>query len=222
LYARQSALEAVDEHAQHFLEGRKAQILKLTGVLERPPIVVCPYDAELFGHWWYEGPEFLDSFVRKACLEGQSFTLITPDDYLCRHPKLQVARPAASSWGEEGYWGVWLNEQNEWIYPHVSAAQERMTALAGRLPNTTAVEERALKQAGRELLLAQASDWPFMMRTGTSTNYARKQITEHLLRFTELFEQISAKTIYEETLTKTEAEDNIFPEVDYRYWAAKP
>src|SRR5207245_9189336 len=127
----------------------------------------------------------------------------------------------ASSWGEEGYWGVWLSEQNEWIYPHVSAAQERMTALASRLANPGAVEERGLKQAGRELLLAQASDWPFILRTGTSPNYARKQVTEHLLRFTELFEQISAKAIDEEALKKIEAEDNIFPEVDYRYWAAK-
>ena len=220
LYAREAALEAAAEHAQHFLGERKAQILKLTGILERPPIVVCPYDAELFGHWWYEGPEFLDSFVRKACQDGQSFTLITPDDYLCRHPNLQVARPAASSWGDEGYWGVWLNEQNEWIYPHLNQAQERMTELTSRLVNPTAVGERALKQAGRELLLAQASDWPFIMRTGTSPDYARKQVTEHLLRFTELFEQISAKAIDEEPLKKIEAEDNIFPEVDYRYWAA--
>jgi len=221
LYARSGALEAAANHAQHFLLERKAQILKLAGVLERPPIVVCPYDAELFGHWWYEGPEFLDSFVRKACEDSHSFTLITPDDYLCRHPHLQVASPAASSWGEQGYWGVWLNEQNEWIYPHLSRAQERMTELASRSGNFTVLEARALKQAARELLLAQASDWPFIMRTGTSPNYARRQVTEHLLRFTQLFEQISANSIDEEVLGKIEGEDNIFPEVDCRYWAAK-
>src|SRR6266699_6910878 len=139
VYDRPAALEAAAEHAQHFLEARRTQILKLAGFLERPPIVVCPYDAELFGHWWYEGPEFLDSFVRKACEHGRAFTLITPDDYLCRHPNLQVAGPAASSWGEEGYWSVWLNEQNEWIYPHLSQAQERMTALASRSANFTAM-----------------------------------------------------------------------------------
>src|SRR6266481_5890621 len=200
LYARQAALEAAAEHAGHFLQERKAQILKLAGILERPPMVVCPYDAELFGHWWYEGPEFLDSFVRKACQAGQSFTLITPDDYLCCHPNLQVASPAASSWGEEGFWRVWLNEQNEWIYPHLSQAQERMTELASRSGTFAGLEERALKQAGRELLLAQASDWPFIMRTGTSPNYARRQVTDHLVRFTELFEQISTKAINEEAL----------------------
>src|SRR5256885_4443883 len=96
-----------------------------------------------------------------------------------------------------------------------------MTDLASRLATPAPVEERALKQAGRELLLAQASDWPFIMRTGTSPDYARKQVTEHLLRFTDLFEQISAKAIDEEALTKIEAEDNIFPELDHRYWAAQ-
>jgi len=163
----------------------------------------------------------VDSLVRKACEDGQSFALITPEDYLWRHPNLQVANPAASSWGEEGYWGVWLNEQNEWIYPHLNLAQARMTELASRPGNFDVLEERALKQAGRELLLAQASDWPFMMHAGTSPNYARRQVTDHLLRFTEIFEQISTKGINEEALKMIEAEDNIFPEVNYRYWAGQ-
>src|ERR1035437_5572076 len=74
---------------------------------------------ELFGHWWYEGPEFLDLFVRKACCDQKVFELITPAESLRQHPTHQVATPAASSWGEEGYWRVWLNEKNEWIYPHL-------------------------------------------------------------------------------------------------------
>ncbi len=96
-----------------------------------------------------------------------------------------------------------------------------MTELASRSGTFAGLEERALKQAGRELLLAQASDWPFIMRTGTSPNYARRQVTDHLVRFTELFEQISTKAINEEALKIIEAEDNIFPEVDSRYWAAQ-
>jgi 1,4-alpha-glucan branching enzyme len=151
-------------HAGHFLEARMAQFRRLAEILDRPPMVVAPYDAELFGHWWYEGPEFLDYFVRKACCDQKVFELITPEEYLRRQPTNQVATPAASSWGEEGYWRVWLNEKNEWIYPHLHVAQDRMTELARRFPQPDALQERMLKQAARELLLAQASDWPFILR----------------------------------------------------------
>src|ERR1044071_4999876 len=219
LYSRDLALKAAEEHAAHFMQERKAQISKLNGTIDRAPVLICPYDAELFGHWWYEGPEFLDALFRKVCQPGQLLSLITPNDYLCRHPRLQAATPAASSWGEQGYWGVWLNEQNEWIYPHLSQAQERMTQLANTWKNPTALQERALRQAGRELLLAQASDWPFIIRTGTSPEYARKQVTDRLLRFTNLFHQISGNCINEQFLKNIEDEDNVFPNLDYRYWA---
>ncbi|HSU57220.1 MAG TPA: DUF1957 domain-containing protein, partial [Candidatus Dormibacteraeota bacterium] len=126
VYERTEALKVADDHAGHFLDARVAQIQKLVGILDQPPIVISPYDAELFGHWWYEGPEFLDLFVRKAYYDQKAFLLRTPGDFLREHPRLQVATPAASSWGEEGYWRVWLNEKNEWIYPHLNAAQERM------------------------------------------------------------------------------------------------
>ena len=207
-------------------------------------MILSPYDAELFGHWWYEGVEFLDYFMRKACYDQKTFALTTPNEYLRHAPTQQVATPSASSWGEEGYWRVWLNETNEWIYPHLHIAQERMTNLArlfsglnpdpdlnpsGEAENQitskskrqtpSALEERALKQAARELLLAQSSDWPFILRTGTSPDYARKRVKDHLLRFISLHEQLTATTIDEAWLTKIEAMDNIFPDVNWRYWA---
>src|SRR6185295_9042383 len=81
VYDRRSGLEAAAEHADHFVEARRKQILNLTDNFKRPPILVCPYDAELFGHWWYEGPEFLDGVVRRACADN-CFAMITPEDYL--------------------------------------------------------------------------------------------------------------------------------------------
>jgi 1,4-alpha-glucan branching enzyme len=218
-YNRQAAIRTADLHAGHFLEARIAQFRRLSEILDQPPILVAPYDAELFGHWWYEGPEFLDFLMRKACCDQKAFELITPGEYLSRHPTHQVATPAASSWGEEGYWHVWLNEKNEWIYPHLHAAQDRMTELARRFPQPDALQERMLKQAARELLLAQASDWPFILRTGTSPEYARKRVKEHLLRFTRIYEQLTAGQLDPEWLQQVEWRDNIFPEVDYRYWA---
>ncbi|MGO8697946.1 MAG: glycoside hydrolase family 57 protein [Limisphaerales bacterium] len=219
IYDRDLALRAADEHAGHFLQARVEQLSKLGAILDRPPLVLSPYDAELFGHWWYEGPEFLNYFVRKACYDQKAFTLITPTEYLRRYPTQQVAMPAASSWGEEGFWRVWLNETNEWIYPHLRMAQTRMTELAEQFSGVTGLQERALKQAARELLLAQSSDWPFILRTGTSPDYATRRVKEHLARFLHLYEQLRAKTIDEPWLSQVEQMDNIFPGVNYRYWA---
>ena len=218
VYDRQTALRAADEHAGHFLEARLAQFRRLSEILDRPPLVVAPYDAELFGHWWYEGPEFLDYFVRKAVCDQRLFELITPAEYLRRQPTNQVSVPAASSWGEGGYWRVWLNETNAWIYPHLHVAQERMTGLARRFPRPDALQERMLKQAARELLLAQASDWPFILRTGTSPEYARQRVRDHVLRFTRIYEQLTAGQLDQEWLRQVEWRDNIFPDVNYLYW----
>ena len=219
VYERPTALRTAAEHAQHFLDERVKQARRLTGIMDCPPLVLSPYDAELFGHWWYEGPEFLDYFIRKTYYDQQLIRLTTPGEYLRAHPTHQVARPSASSWGEEGYWKVWLNETNEWIQPHLSVAQERMTALAQRYPKSSGLIERALKQTARELLLAQSSDWPFILRTGTSPEYARRRVKDHLLRFIALHEQLTATQVDEEWLGRVEAMDNIFPDVDYRYWA---
>lgn len=221
-YEPKAAREAVEEHARHFLHARAAQIRRLDTIMDRPPIVVAPYDAELFGHWWYEGPEFLDVMVRKACKEEPGLKLVTPGDYLRLHPTQQVARPAASSWGEEGYLRVWLNEQNEWVYRHAQAAELRMTELArhnsGSAEALTPLRQRALRQAGRELLLAQASDWSFILKSGTSSEYAARRVKDHLQRFTRLYEDILRDRVGAAWLDEVESRDNIFPNLEYRYW----
>jgi 1,4-alpha-glucan branching enzyme len=190
--------------------------------MDRPPLIVAPYDAELFGHWWYEGPDFLDYFVRKATYDQNVVKLITPSDYLEAHPTNQMARPSSSSWGEEGYWRVWLNEANEWIYPHLHVAQDRMRDLARAHPHAMGLTLRALNQAGRELLLAQSSDWPFILRTGTSPEYAKRRVKDHLLRFIALHEQLTSTKVDAPWLARIEAIDNLFPNVNYRYWAELP
>lgn len=218
VYRREDALQAADQHASQFFQARLDQIHQLQSIMDRPPLLVAPYDAELFGHWWYEGPEFLDLFVRKACCDQDLFTLITPGEYLRRHPTHQVARPSASSWGEEGYWRAWLNESNEWIYPHLQIAQDRMTDLARRFPQPDPVSRRALNQAAREVMLAQASDWPFILRTNTSPEYARRRVKDHLLHFIALHEQLTATRVDEPWLTDLESRNNLFPALDYTLW----
>jgi 1,4-alpha-glucan branching enzyme len=218
IYQRDQALKTASEHAAHFLQERLNQLRQLEGLMDRPPLIVAPYDAELFGHWWYEGPEFLDFLVRKIHNEQKDLTLLTPGDYLRRYDTHQVATPSASSWGEEGFWRVWLNEKNEWIYPHLQIAQERMTDLAQKYPQADGLTARALRQAARELLLAQASDWPFILRAGTSPGYARRRVKDHLLRFIALHEQLTVTRVDEPWLAEVEARDRVFPDADWRCW----
>ena len=218
IYDRSAALQTASRHAQHFLDCRVGQARQISGLMDRPPLIVAPYDAELFGHWWYEGPEFLDFFARKLSVEQKAIGLMTPGEYLRRHPTNQIATPGASSWGEEGHLRAWLNEKNEWIYPHLQVAQERMTGLARLFPNATGLQARALKQAARELLLAQASDWPFILRAGTSPDYARRRVKDHLLRFIALHDQLTATSVDEKWLHEAESRDNLFPDVDWTYW----
>jgi 1,4-alpha-glucan branching enzyme len=179
------------------------------------PIVVAPYDAELYGHWWYEGPMFLDFLLRKVAFDQKVFRLATPGDYLRENPEQQLATPPMSSWGAGGYAGVWLDGSNDWVYRHLHKAAERMIALARDFRDPGALERRALNQAARELLLAQSSDWAFIMKTGTMVEYAIRRTKEHLLRFARLHDQLRSGRIDEGWLSHVEGKDNLFPEIDF-------
>ncbi len=207
-------------HASHFRGNVEQQVERLAAGMDRPPIVVSPYDAELFGHWWYEGPVFLGDVFRQLHHDQDVVETISPGDYLERHPTNQQSIPSASSWGLKGFNEQWLNESNGWTWPHVHMAGERMVELAHR--HATAddgLTRRALNQAARELMLAQSSDWPFIMATGTTVPYANRRFNEHIARFNRLYEQLVAGEVNGAWVAELEAQDNIFPDLDYRIYA---
>ncbi len=219
VYNRAWAMAAVDHHAGDFMNSRIGQIEHLRKMLPVEPIVLSPFDAELFGHWWYEGPEFLDLFVRKAAFDQKVFRLTTPGDYLRKNPTQQMVCPSPSSWGNKGYWEVWLDQCNSWIYPHLHAAARRMTEAARRHEKTRSpFVNRTLKQLARELLLAQSSDWAFLMKTGTAVEYATRRTNDHLLRFTRLWEMLDSGQHDEALLSACEERDNLFPNVNWKYY----
>lgn len=217
IYQRGRAAEVAEVHAQHFLESRRREVRELETLLN-DPIVVMPFDAELFGHWWYEGPLFLESLIRRVAAAGDlEFT--TPTDYLRAHQRLEVVAPAASSWGENGYWEVWLQKDNAWIYPPLHSAARRMTAVARANASEPSTQiDRALKQLARELLLAQSSDWAFLMKTGTAREYASRRIHDHLARFEKLHAQIQSAQVDDAFLSECESRDNIFTNLNWRYY----
>lgn len=217
-YDRERACAVADKHASHFLAARVRQFRELDP-LDFDPIIVVPFDAELFGHWWFEGPRFLESFIRQAAHQGD-FGLTTPGQHLANHPTLQTIAPAASSWGDEGYWKVWLGEHNGWIYRHLHHATRQMIELSrGHTRDHAGQTDRVLRQLARELLLAQSSDWPFLINSGTAADYSTARIKIHLLRFNRLHEQFVTGTMNENFLSECESCDNIFPEVNWRYYA---
>jgi 1,4-alpha-glucan branching enzyme len=218
-YVRAWAMDKAAVHAGNFLFNREKQIQHLAAHMDRPPIVVSPYDAELFGHWWFEGPQFLDFLFRKMHHDQDVVKPITPSEYLGRFDDLEVCQPPMSTWGEHGYAEVWLNESNGWIYPHLDMAAERMVELARRYEDAGGLEIRALNQAARELLLAQSSDWAFIMKTDTTVEYAKKRTRDHIARFDYLYRALTGQCPLEEPILREfEERDNIFLELDYRVY----
>jgi 1,4-alpha-glucan branching enzyme len=218
-YVREWALGKAASHAGNFLDNRRRQIEAHAPRMAQPPVVVSPYDAELFGHWWFEGPDFLNFLFRKMHFDQDAVKPITPPQFLDMYPDCEVAQPPFCTWGARGYAEVWLNPGNDWIYPHLDMAAERMVSLARRFETPSSLERRALDQAARELLLAQSSDWAFIMKTGTTVEYAKKRTRDHIARFTYLYRALVGETMLEEPIVRDfEWRDNIFPEMDYRVY----
>jgi 1,4-alpha-glucan branching enzyme len=237
LYDRTAAENAARQHAIHFLEQCRQQIREICE-MGFDPIIVAPFDAELFGHWWFEGPIFLEQFIRHAANDGD-FQLTTPSEYLAAHPTQQIVEPSASTWGENGHLAVWLDPSNAWIYQQLNDTAHKMVALAeqasavvgrsrtfsglpvqrlaGEAP-ALQLSDRVLKQLARELLLAQSSDWAFLMKTGTACEYATQRTIDHLARFNRLHDQFVTNSVEEEFLRDCEWRDNIFPNVKWQYY----
>ena len=217
LYDPAAARRLAAAHADHFVNGRVHQLQTLLSY-NFDPIVVAPFDAELFGHWWFEGPTFLEHVIRKIG-SREDVVLTTPAEFLDSHPTQQTVEPGASTWGEKGHLRVWLDPSNIWLYPHLHGAARRMHEIAAAQPNDPDEQtERSLRQLVRELLLAQASDWAFLMKTGTARDYAGKRSMDHLVRFNRLYDQLKTGKRDENYLADCEWRDNLFPAVNWRYY----
>ena len=218
-YIPQIALEKAAIHAGDFLGKRINQILHLESFMDIPPIITIPFDAELFGHWWFEGPMFLEYLIRKIYYDQNILDTTTAIDYIEKYgDKVQRQIPNPSSWGADGYNFVWLNGKNEWIYRHQHMTEERMEELANKFPNAEGLLKRFLNQCARELLLSHSSDWAFIMTTGTTVPYATKRFKDHIARFNKLYEMINKNQLDENYLREIENKDTIFQEIDYRVY----
>ncbi|HHV63107.1 MAG TPA: DUF1957 domain-containing protein [Firmicutes bacterium] len=189
LYSVEGARGRVEEHSSHFtwlVEQLLAEFHQETG---RHGILVAPYDIELFGHWWFEGVEWLGRVLEKMA-QNPAIELTTTGGYLSTHPPDQTIELHESSWGLGGKHYIWANSDTEWMWRDIHAVEEKMRDLARMFaevsPTVAPAGMDLLRQAAREALLLQSSDWPFLITTQGAREYATKRFTEHRERFWKL------------------------------------
>jgi 1,4-alpha-glucan branching enzyme len=221
-YDPAAAQAAAREHARTFLENCCSRLENASQQMGEMPLSLCAFNADNFGRNWYEGPQFLEAVFRLS-VGYRDLSFMTPSEYLCRQPisAFEVSTPEFSSWGDNGYAGVWLDSSNDWIYRHLNRSMDRMVELADRFSGNSSLKERALNQAAREVLLAQSSDWSAFLYRQECTKHARYQVEDALRNFTTIYESLGSNYISTEWLTRLERRHNIFPNINYRVFKRK-
>ncbi|MCC7204575.1 MAG: DUF1957 domain-containing protein [Phycisphaeraceae bacterium] len=230
LYYPENVPGKLHEHASHFVNFVRARLWDYHNRTGRHGVCVACFDAELFGHWWFEGVRFLRD-VMLSLNSDPDVDVVTSEEYLHNHPPDKVVSIPEGSWGDGGDHRVWANPQVNWMWD----IEYRCEAMFGKLTcelswQTNKQVEELLKKAARELLLLQASDWQFNITRGQSIDYAIKRFMQHVARYEvllDLAERAAHDTAYLGKLNEieqfevkdAEVHDVIFPNIDLKWWA---
>jgi 1,4-alpha-glucan branching enzyme len=223
LYDPYDAFHRVQEHAAHFVEVVRGLLRGYHERTGRPGIVVAAYDAGLLGHWWFEGPAWLRDVLTRLGRDPE-IGLTTAGEYLALFPPQEATDLRESSWGKGGDHSTWSNPSVGWMWPLIHEAEHRMEALVARFPNAEGWQLEVLKQAAREALLLQSSDWPFLVTTRQFPDYAAERFRGHLERFDRLAELAARPELAAEEqvfLQECQHLDNPFLNIDYRVFGAR-
>ena len=202
-------------HADHFIQLVESTLREYSNANDGAQgIISSNYDAELFGHWWFEGVEWLSKVLR-GIAEHDEIHLTTPSEYLEQYPASNGIRLPESSWGAGGRDFTWNNGDNRWMWRPIHELEERMAKSASSYRKATPDEDFTLKQAARELLLCQSSDWPFLVSTGQAREYAIQRFSQHAERCNRLLNSLE-KGKPDRALAEEYWElDKIFPDINY-------
>lgn len=221
-YIPEAAIKKAEEHAGDFLRKKEAQVAALGGRLGIRPLITAAYDAELFGHWWFEGPHWLRTFlINLSGPSGRSIRPVTPSEYMSEHTAMETVMPSMSSWGKKGYGATWIDESNDWMYRRLISASGLMSGASADNMSASGLKRRALNQAARELLLAQSSDWAFMINSGSAAEFAKNRFIEHTGNFFYLQSAIKNDAIDAAKVGRLEDKDNIFQTLDFRTFCGR-
>lgn len=211
IYRPWQAMLLAREHARLFIANRESTILSLAPQMDsQKPSILCPYDAELFGHWWFEGPQFIEGLFERAAA-SHSIEMASTEGMQPDNGDIEKHHPVFSSWGEGGFGSVWINSEVDWIYPLCYKMLACFRECSAVKP-VSKMQKRILAQMAREIALFQASDWAFMIHNHSAEDFAKGQLHEYFENFTHLYEMFSAGSATDiDFLSKIEAKDNIFP-----------
>jgi 1,4-alpha-glucan branching enzyme len=227
-YYQAKAAERVRAHAVHFADLlRDALSSAMARPGQPPPILTAPFDAELFGHWWFEGAEWLEAVARELHGRPGEIALIRSIDYLDAYPATERVAMPEGSWGAGGKHQVWMNPETSWTYALLYPAERYTRAVCtGSLWRDSPRAKAIVQQLCRELLLLESSDWQFLITTGAARDYAEARFHTHHRQFSllkslwESFEGTgSLSQEQQRQLHEIEARDSVFPDLDPGWWA---
>lgn len=211
------------QHAGHFMSCRNARFEYLRSTMWKKPLIVAPYDAELFGHHWYEGPRFLYYLFKKLHYDQNQTELTTPSAYLAANPTGQDMHCNVSSWGDKGTFEKWVYGSTSWMYRHGHEAAHLLGELC-REGYSNDLERRLLAQAARQLMVATSSDLPFVISNGHFVDRMKEQFCGNLRAFYDLCEDVRSLRqggqIDELRLRSLELENCLLPNLDPKWFAA--
>jgi 1,4-alpha-glucan branching enzyme len=217
LYSPGGASDRVRSHADHFV-GLVRDTIAARRTKDRDALLTVTFDAELFGHWWFEGIDWLGRVLRELSARGPR--PVTVDAYLRERPARERVALQEGSWGKNNDHTTWTNDRTSWMWTELAKMSREMIALRA-VPRADERRTRAARQAARELLLAQSSDWPFLVTTGQAADYAVERFRSHTLRFRRSIElALSATDDDEVELRSLERADNPFPDTHPADFAA--
>ncbi len=210
-YDPDAASNQVQRHAKHFarLLGRVGDTLQRQGA----EVIVAPFDTELFGHWWYEGVDFIEELYRQIDIQG-GVRPLTASRHLDNARSDVALQLSPGSWGKDGDWSMWLNPATAWTWEMLWPLEEEFWAIAPEAINNPALHS-ILAQAARELLLAQSSDWQFIISTGEAADYAEQRIRLHISDCARLMHDMRSGQIEraQKLASELESRDHVFPNI---------
>jgi 1,4-alpha-glucan branching enzyme len=225
LYYPDDVAATVYQHAQHFVGVVKQVLGEYKFWSGRQGVCIAPFDAELYGHWWFEGVQFLRDVILTLNADPQ-VRLLTAEEALYNHAPDKVVRMPEGSWGEEGNHSVWINDKTKWIWEIEYRAEGRFLKNLHALPwKTNQAVRELMVRAARELLLLQASDWPFVIHSQGAVDYGIQRFGGHATRFDrmlDLAERVAAGEALDELaqsqIREADLHDSVFPEIDLAWW----
>ncbi len=214
------AAQRVKEHGAHFAHLVEESLVNFYQESDKFGIIASCYDTELFGHWWFEGIDWLKQVLQHLS-QSELIELTTASEFIEQHPPEEVLALPEGSWGLGGGHFTWQNVDNGWMLPVVHSAELKMEEIVARYPNARGVLKEILNQAARELLLMQSSDWPFLISTGQAKEYAVARFQAHVDNFYQLVsiaESGHADKASQDLCQQLWERNKIFPSIDYRFF----